>query len=381
MVVIGNPPYNKFSSNESKKADGSPTWVGELLDRYKPSVVVNAKREKTQWLDDDYVKFLRFAHWRVMENGNGMVSFITPHGFLDNPTFKAMREALLEDFDHIYILDLHGNANRGLQDGDINVFDIKQGVCITFLVRTGRNEAQTVRHAELKMPRAKKLETLASATVDGSDAKLSWRSLAPRAPEFLLVPTDETHETTWNKMVSVTALMPSQGNSIVTSRDGMVIGYNDMEVLDRVKAFRDAPTDVDALEGAGIKKIKKGWSVTKTRTDLEAMSDADLAKRMRSLEYRPFDMRRIFYDVSLVSRPVKRIMDNLAGVEGNLLLLTTPQVKGEDPFRHVRVSEHLTEAIGLSNMTSVNAYAFPLWLSPSEGSNSPDSPRARLGTA
>ena len=92
-----------------------------------------------KWLQDDYVKFLRFAQWKIEQAKHGVVGMITNHSYLDNPTFRGMRQSLMRTFDDIYILDLHGNTQKRetCPDGspDKNIFDIRLGVAIAFFVK------------------------------------------------------------------------------------------------------------------------------------------------------------------------------------------------------------------------------------------------------
>jgi predicted helicase len=126
-VILGNPPYSGHSSNKSQ-------WISEKIRDYYPPNEKNVK-----WLQDDYVKFIRFAQEKIDENGEGVVGFITNNAYLDNPTFRGMRKSLMSSFDEIYILNLHGNAMKKEKcpDGskDENVFNIRQGVAVTFFIK------------------------------------------------------------------------------------------------------------------------------------------------------------------------------------------------------------------------------------------------------
>jgi hypothetical protein len=144
MVILGNPPYSGHSANKGP-------WIDGLLKRPYPlpdggqrqgfyEVDGAALGEKNpKWLQDDYVKFIRWAQWRIDKTGAGILGFITNHGYLDNPTFRGMRQSLMQTFDEIYVLDLHGNAKKKetCPDGskDENVFDIQQGVAICLMVK------------------------------------------------------------------------------------------------------------------------------------------------------------------------------------------------------------------------------------------------------
>jgi predicted helicase len=138
MVVLGNPPYSGHSANKGE-------WARQLVETYKKDCPELYKPAQAKWLQDDYVKFIAFGQWRIERTGQGILGFITNHAYLDNPTFRGMRQSLMSTFTDIYILNLHGNAKKKevAPDGgkDENVFDIQQGVAICLLVKeTGNTE-------------------------------------------------------------------------------------------------------------------------------------------------------------------------------------------------------------------------------------------------
>src|SRR5579885_759530 len=151
-VILGNPPYAGHSPNHN-------AWIGQLLESYKTSDAALKKPGQGKWLSDDYVKFLRLAQWQVEQAGRGIVAFLTSHSYLDNPTFRGMRLSLLQSFDEIYILDLHGNSKKRAlaPEGtrDQNIFTIQQGVAIGLFVKRGQEQEQpaTVRYAEVWGPK------------------------------------------------------------------------------------------------------------------------------------------------------------------------------------------------------------------------------------
>ena len=134
LVILGNPPYSGHSANKGP-------WIRGLIEDYKKDVPELKRPAQAKWLQDDYVKFLRFAEWKIDQAGQGVVGMITNHSYLDNPTFRGMRQHLMTTFDEIYVLDLHGNSlkKETCPDGspDENVFDIRQGVAIAFFIRYG----------------------------------------------------------------------------------------------------------------------------------------------------------------------------------------------------------------------------------------------------
>ncbi|WP_201781254.1 N-6 DNA methylase [Sphingomonas sp. Leaf357] len=187
MCVIGNPPYSGISQNNGK-------WISDKIEDYKYVDGVHFG-ERKHWLQDDYVKFLRLAEHMIEQNGEGVLGFITNHGYLDNPTFRGMRWHLMQTFDQIHVLDLHGNANKKevSPDGspDKNVFDIMQGVAIIIAVKH-RNKTKTpkplaaVRHGEVWGTREGKYAQL----WESSKAQLAATPLPHKAPQYPFVIRD-----------------------------------------------------------------------------------------------------------------------------------------------------------------------------------------------
>ncbi len=132
MVVVGNPPYSGHSENKGE-------WIQQLVRDYYQVDGVPLGEKNPKWLQDDYVKFVRFSQWRIAKTGSGILAFITNHGYLDNSTFRGMRRSIEQTFDEIYVMDLHGNSKKKetAPDGskDQNVFDIQQGVAIAMMVK------------------------------------------------------------------------------------------------------------------------------------------------------------------------------------------------------------------------------------------------------
>ena len=182
MVVLGNPPYSGHSANKGK-------WIKKLVDEYKTVDGKPLGERNPKWLNDDYVKFIRFSQNRIERTGYGILAFISNHGYLDNPTFRGMRQSLMKTFDDIYILDLHGNSKKKetCPDGskDDNVFDIMQGVAIgIFVRRPKRSDKPTVRHAHCYGVRKKKYKWL----LEHRTRKTRWKKLNPTKPYYYYFP-------------------------------------------------------------------------------------------------------------------------------------------------------------------------------------------------
>ena len=198
MVVLGKPALSRAIHEFQREMDSRPRQEAqESPDVHRRFVAVLLRRGrkplgegKQKWLQDDYVKFIRFGQWRIDQTGQGVLAFVTNHTYLDAPTFRGMREKLLRSFDDIYIIDLHGSIRRREQNPnggvDENVFDqIQQGVAIAiFVKRTGSTDLGTVHHSEQWGTRDAKYKWLNDNTVDTTD----WTSLIPAAPFFGLPP-------------------------------------------------------------------------------------------------------------------------------------------------------------------------------------------------
>ena len=188
MVVLGNPPYSGHSANASRKKS-KLTWIGKLIEDYK---MVDGKRlgeRNPKWLQDDYVKFIRFGQRRIEQSGAGVLAFITNNAYLDNPTFRGMRQQLMDTFTDIYLLDLHGNAKKKERapDGspDQNVFDIQQGVAIALFVKqAGKIGPAVVHHADLWGLRASKYKALSASDVSTT----AWKRIEPSSPNYMFKP-------------------------------------------------------------------------------------------------------------------------------------------------------------------------------------------------
>jgi len=217
FLIMGNPPYSGISANMGK-------WITGLIEDYK---YVDGKHfgERKHWLQDDYVKFIRFAEWKINQVGKGVVGYITNHSYLDNPTFRGMRQHLMKTFDEIYILDLHGNSlkKEKCPDGskDENVFDIRRGVSISFFIKnkTDHNEDLKIYHSDIWGLRDKKYEWLLSNDINTTE----WQQINPHSKFYFFLPKEEKFKEIYEKFWKLTDIYPINVTGIVTSRDKFVI--------------------------------------------------------------------------------------------------------------------------------------------------------------
>jgi len=429
VVVVGNPPYSGESRNKSD-------WIMQLLQTYKTEPEGGPLKERnSKWLNDDYVKFIRFAHDRIARTGHGIVAFITNHGWLDNPTFRGMRAQLMADFDDIYVLDLHGNSKKKertpvalkAQGDDKNVFDIEQGVSITFLVKLPNTvQAEPVEAVEeifeLTAPEPGAVKKAKHRQLEGGKVTLKarihqadlwgsrdykydwlekhslldtpWQDLQPAMPQLLLVPRDETDAAEYERGWKVTDIFPVNSVGIVTARDSLTIHFTAESLTQTAERFSKLPVE-EAREQFKLGKDVRDWTVAGAQKDLNdtrrpprQTEDAALQStppksewlldpaRIVPLAYRPFDTRFTYYtgkSKGFHCMPRSQVMQHLAQPIGfpNLALVTSRLTKGE-PFAHAQITNKITEVICMSPQTSNNGFVFPLWLLPEQ--TKPDQP-------
>ncbi len=366
MCVIGNPPYSGESANKG-------AWIMGLMEAYKkePGGKQKLQERNPKWINDDYVKFIRLAEHMIDRDGKGegVLGFISNHGYLDNPTFRGMRWQLMSSFDQIHVLDLHGNSNKKevCPDGtpDKNVFDIKQGVAIIVAVRHRRdgNRAKPlaqVHHGELWGTRDAKGEALWASTIRALSATL----LLHKEPAFPFVTRDYDVEAEYIKGFSVAELMPVNSNGIVTARDELTIDMDRDALWNRVQDF--AQTDSETLRDRyNLGKDVQDWSVARAKADV--ISNLAHSQPV-PIAYRPFSPTWTFFTGTsrgFQCRPRTEVMKHYVG-HANLGLLTSKGVKDQF-YRHVFVTTTISEAIFLSGTTASNAMNLPLYLYPEEG--------------
>ena len=360
MCILGNPPYAGESSN---KGD----WIMELMDAYKkePGGQLKLKERNPKWINDDYVKFIRMSEHLIQKNGEGVLGFITNHGYLDNPTFRGMRWHLLNTFDKIYILDLHGNSKKKevAPDGsaDKNVFDIMQGVAILIGVKKQRDAKSAkplaeVFHADLWGNRAGKYEALYST---GLTTEL-WQPIQPPAPQYALTTRDYGQLAVYEDGFALDQFMPVHSNGVVTARDALTIDTDKKTIWQRVQDFVNLNPE-EARNKYDLGNDVQDWAVATAQTDVrEHLAENKLAP----ITYRPFDQRWTFYTGTsrgFHCRPRAEVMRHYA--HDNIGLLASKGVKDRN-FAHLFLTQGISEAIFLSGTTGSNAMNFPLYLYP-----------------
>jgi len=356
LVILGNPPYSYDSHNRGD-------WILAQIEDYKRVDGKPLGEHNPRGLQDDYVKFLRFAQWKIELAGRGVVGMITNHAYLDNPTFRGMRQSLMRTFDAIYVLDLHGSTlkRERCPDGslDQNVFQIKPGVAIAFFIkrRSKSKKEGAAYHAELWGTRKSKYTWL---EVNGVTST-SWQKIKPRPEHYLFVPRDEARAGLFERWPRVTEIFGAHCSGLYTARDHLAIHWRAEDVYQTVQRFiRAEPEAARAIFRLG--KDSREWQVALAQAELRDSGPS--RDNVVPILYRPFDVRYTYYtgkSRGFHCRPRREVMQNL--LQENLALITSRMTKGET-FRHVHVAGTLVEKICMSPRTSNNGFVFPLYRYP-----------------
>ena len=369
MVVIGNPPYSGHSANKGP-------WISDLLrgrvaedpESYFTVDGEPLDERNPKWLNDDYVKFIRFAQWRIGQTGEGVLGFVTNHSYLDNPTFRGMRQSLMETFDEIWLLDLHGNSKRRERtpdgDPDQNVFDIQQGVAIGIFVkhRDSLGGLARVMHADLWGARGDEKSGKYAWLAENDIASTTWREVSPRSPDYFFVPRDyallEEFEAGWK----LRDIAPVNSVGIVTARDKIAIQWTEDDMRRIAEDFTDLAEDA-ARQRYALGRDSQDWKVASAQEDIRSHADAN--EYVKPILYRPFDVRATYFTGTaggFICRPRADVMRHmLAGP--NFALSTTRSTEIAGGWEHVFVTRNLTQHHTVS-IKEVN-YLFPLYRYPS----------------
>lgn len=338
-VVIGNPPYSGESINKD-------SWIMELMEDYKkePGGEQRLNEKNPKWINDDYVKFIRYGQHFLEKAANGVLAYICPHGFLDNPTFRGMRWYLLQGFTSIYVLNLHGNAKRKetCPDGskDENVFDIMQGVCIVLAVKAGKrtHSMAKVFYADIYGTRQMKYDYLNSTSIDA----VCFREVPLLEPQYYYVARDYSLKSEYDRGFSVTELFEQQSAGIVTSRDSLTLQSSYEDVLSVVSDFMRL-TESEAREKYALGKDVQDWKVSWAQQDIkESCINGELdSSKLCKIAYRCFDERFSYYtgkSRGFYCRPRYEVMKYMVETE-NLCLVTVNRQPQNNPIGYYFVAD------------------------------------------
>ena len=352
LVITGNPPYAGHSKNTG-------TWITKLIDTYKQVDGKKLGERNPKWLQDDYVKFIRFAQWKMEQVAEGVVGIITNHSFLDNPTFRGMRQSLLQTFNRLYLIDLHGNAKRKetTPEGgkDENVFDIEQGVAVSLLVKQ-EGLSRGVYHADLWGTRQAKYRALLEAEKDG----MEWTELKPSSPFYLFVPQDEELRGEYERGWKVTEIFSINVLGFQTHRDHFAIAYEKGEIERRAREMRDESISDRRLQEEYKIRDTRDWHISEARAALQAADHS--TPGVIPCSYRPFDTRWCFFGYEFMDCPRRELMNHVAWKE-NVCLLVPRQI-GTSVWLHGFVADSPPNDCLVSNRSREANYVFPLYRYP-----------------
>lgn len=363
MVVLGNPPYSGISTNKSG-------WITNLIEDYK---YVNGVHfgEKKHWLQDDYVKFIRFGQYFIDKNGEGVLAFINNHSFLDNTTFRGMRWNLLNSFDKIYVLDLHGNSKRkeASPDGssDKNVFDIQQGVSINIFIKSSNRKNKPladVYKADLWGERISKYNFLNESGLKS----VKFKKLIPVEPFYFFVDRDYAEKDIYEKGIAINELFTVNVTGVLTARDSLVIDFDLKSLKGRINHFCNQEYSDEKIrndffgnrnDDKYLQGDTRGWKLGEAR---KLILNNDHEKIIRSYSYRPFDSRQIYYSPVMVDWSREKHMKHLL-VGSNLALDVCKQLISEN-YTHAFIINDIADDSFVSNKSRERGYVMPLYLYP-----------------
>ena len=355
LVIIGNPPYSVSSQNKVEPK----TEFGKFYESYKEKV--RKEERNIQPLSDDYIKFLAFAHWKIRQIGKGIVGMITNNSYLDGLIHRDMRQKLLDDFDLIYILNLHGDAKRPkiTKDGkkDENVFDIKQGVAIAIFVKPEKQIAKQIFYQELIGLREEKYKFLDTHDV----SNVQWIKLEPKESYWFFVPKEFEEEEKYKIFVSIKGIFRKTKTGAKSHRDKLLISSDKEGLRRRLLRFIDKSYPEELVIQEFDLKNTGTWDIKTAREKIKNIED----DKFLPYSYRLFDNRWTYLDEAIFEVPRLEINSHLISKD-NIALLTTKQII-TPTFQHVFVSDKFTDICLISLNTKESTYIFPLWLYESEG--------------
>ena len=354
MCIIGNPPYNGESKNKSD-------WIMNLMDSYKYEPNTNQKLQETnsKYINSDEYKFIRLGQQLIEKNGEGILAYICPHGFLDNPTFRGMRWNLLQTFDEITILDLHGNSKRNeiAPDGglDQNVFDIMQGVSINFFVKKKdrKNKLATIKNFDLYGKRQFKYDFLEKNSL----SSIPFTLIPPLPPMYYMIQRDFELDKKYSKGFSVKDLFSLGTIGVLTKNDSLAINLDAKDLDNLLDDFISLSED-ELKSKYTIKPDSRDWKLSYAKKDVESNRHET---KVSQINYRPFDTRYTFIPgkgKGLVAYSQNKVRSQMN--RENIALICVRQLASL-PFNHVFVSSIISEQCFISSRTKEGGVVFPIY--------------------
>ncbi|EGM8810380.1 TPA: DNA methyltransferase [Campylobacter jejuni] len=392
LIITGNPPYSGVSSNkglyedenkisyglEPSKANLSKEQKKYINLYFQEKTKQNTKTFKaiyekhkleneknTKWLLDDYVKFIRFAQSKIDSQESGIFAFISNNGFLDNPTFRGMRYSLMQSFDKIYILNLHGDVNKKEKapDGskDDNVFDIKQGVSINIFIKQNSKTKNTkIYYHDLYGKRKDKYEFLYENDLNS----IKWTLVKNNEPFYLFLPQNNDLLEEYNKAVSVKDMFMLSGVGICSKRDNIVFHNNKENLMQLLKDLNTKTKD-ELYKIYDIGEDSRDWKLDSAIKAVNKNCD-NLENFIKKCHYRPFDKKWTYYienSKAFMAYPVYDIFEHFLENE-NIGLNVSRQSKLNGGWQYAFITNSLVDLSLMGGGNTGAGYIFPLYLYP-----------------
>lgn len=351
MCVIGNPPYSVSSTNKSP-------WIEGLTADYKKDM----NERNIQPLSDDYIKFIRYGQHFIDKNGSGILAYISNNSFIDGIIHRQMRKNLLESFDKIYILDLHGNSRlkEVSPDGsaDQNVFDIMAGVSINIFIKTGKkkpNELGKIFHFDLQGKRELKYNFLNNNSVNSLD----WNIIEGNEPNYFFVKKNFELSDIYKTWFKIDELFNQNTVGVSTFNDNLTVKFSKAEIVNTVNFIKDNSNLEHIRNTLKIKEDSRDWTLENAKNDIEKQN----LNKIGLVYYRPYDWRFTLHTTKskgFIAYPRPLLVNNLFNKD-NLALNTVRQsLNGKG------VNTTITKDIICRDSITSKTYSFPLYLYPEE---------------
>jgi predicted helicase len=349
LVIVGNPPYSNYGRMNRGK------WILNLLKDYKKDL-----KEKKINLNEESIKFIRFAQWKLNETKQGIFAMITSNTFIDGITHRQMRRALMDTYDEIYIYNLHGSIRKGetSQDNrkDENVFEnITQGVSINIFVKHLKKQPKTiVKYCELWGKRNDKFALL----LDAKFMDTKWQTLTPKEPNLFFVKRHSGNEDEYSGYTSITEIFPHYNSGIQTKRDALTIQYEEATLNVILRDFNKLAFE-EFRQKYKLPIDGRDWKIADAKKDLQQNNP-----KILNILYRPFDVRKTIFTGKIkgfIAYPRTETMKHM--LKQNIGLITSRQ-QALAGFRHISVTNTIIESAAVSIKTKEWNYLFPLYLYP-----------------
>ncbi|GLP25097.1 DNA methyltransferase [Helicobacter pylori] len=291
QTLLNNIQKQKESGSKNAPKSGSKDALKALKSLHSKYKLQKEKNPK--WLLDDYVKFMRFAQNKIESLGHGLFGFISNNAFLDNPTFRGLRRSLLECYNELYILNLHGNARKKEETPqgakDENVFNIMQGVSINLFVKKAQTTKQKIHYYDVYGQRAEKYAFLAQNDLNS----IEWLEIAPRKPFYLLIPQETPLLEEYEQGFSVQEMFQVGGTGICSKRDHVVFHKDKESLLKLLKDFSTLEPS-ELRRKYDIEDDSRDWRLNNAIREVET-NIKRLEEYIVLCQYRPFDYRWTYY--------------------------------------------------------------------------------------